>query len=179
MRNDKLFRNLCLYYASVWIDFGCVIRLSLERYVYPYCAENKSLGRFRMERDKMRSPKKQKTHWNFQSHNLSKISLLKLFSRPIRRRLFRLRFEILEVGEFQSRNCGGLPSQCKVICLRPKICLDSHALYMQFVPVFYTWYTIEIWKPAGHCDRQITNPVGHTGDRAGQWPMTSGYFMHW
>ena len=28
--------------------------------------------------------------------------------------------------------------------------------------------TIKIWKP-----------VGHTWNRAGQWPMTGGYFMHW
>ena len=36
----------------------------------------------------------------------------------------------------------------------------------------YYIYTIEIWKPAGHCNRQKTNPIGHT------WPMTGGYFMH-
>ena len=39
------------------------------------------------------------------------------------------------------------------------------------------WYTIEIWKP-GHCARWKTNPVGHTWNHAGQWPMTDGYFMH-
>ena len=49
----------------------------------------------------------------------------------------------------------------------------------QFVPVLFIWYTIEIWKPTGHCDRQKTNPVCHTWNRAGQWPMTGGYFMDW
>ena len=60
-------------------------------------------------------------------------------------------------------------------------CVRQSALragHWQFVPVFCIWYTIEIWKPAGHCDRQRTNPVGHTGNRARQWPMTGGYFMH-
>ena len=46
------------------------------------------------------------------------------------------------------------------------------------VPDICIWYTIEIWKPAGHCDRQKTNPVGHTWNPAGQWPLTDGYFMH-
>ena len=36
------------------------------------------------------------------------------------------------------------------------------ASHSQFVLVFCIWYTIEIWKPAGHCDRQNANPVGHT-----------------
>ena len=39
--------------------------------------------------------------------------------------------------------------------------------------------TIEIWKPAGHCDRQETNRAGHTWNRAGQWPVTGGYFMRY
>ena len=51
--------------------------------------------------------------------------------------------------------------------------------HSQFVPVFCIWYTIEIWKPAVHCDRQKTNPVGHTWNRAGQSPMIGAYFMHW
>ena len=46
-----------------------------------------------------------------------------------------------------------------------------------FVPVFCIWYTIEIWKPAGHCDRQKRNPVSHTWNRVGQWPVNGGYFM--
>ena len=52
------------------------------------------------------------------------------------------------------------------------------ACHSQFVSVFCIWCTIEIWKPTGHCDRQKTNPVGHTWNRAGRWPMTGGYFMH-
>ena len=48
----------------------------------------------------------------------------------------------------------------------------------RFVSVFCIWYTIEIWKPASHCDRQKTNPVGHTWNCAGQWTMTGGYFLH-
>ena len=51
--------------------------------------------------------------------------------------------------------------------------------HSQLVPVFCLWYTFEIWKPAGHSDQQKTNPVGHTWNRAGQWPMTGGDFMHW
>ena len=54
-----------------------------------------------------------------------------------------------------------------------------HARHSQFVSVFCIWYTIEIWKPAGHCDWRKTNLVGHTWNRTGQWPMTGGYFMHW
>ena len=54
----------------------------------------------------------------------------------------------------------------------------ASAGHSQFVPVFCILYTIEIWKPAGHWDRQKTNPVGHTWNRAGEWLMTGGYFMH-
>ena len=44
-----------------------------------------------------------------------------------------------------------------------------------FVPVIRnsyrsSVYTVEIWKPTGHCDRQKMNPVGHTWNRARQWP---------
>ena len=46
--------------------------------------------------------------------------------------------------------------------------------HSQFVPVIRIWYTIEIWKPAGHCDLQKTNCVGHTWNHARQWPMTGG-----
>ena len=53
--------------------------------------------------------------------------------------------------------------------------LASHS---QSVPVFCVRYIIEIWKPAGHCDRQQTNPVGHTLNHVRQWQMTGGYFMH-
>ena len=53
------------------------------------------------------------------------------------------------------------------------------ASHSQFVSVFCIWwYTIEIRKPAGHCDQQKTNPVGYTWNRAEQWPMTGNYFMH-
>ena len=51
--------------------------------------------------------------------------------------------------------------------------------HSQFLPLSCIWYAIEFWKPAGHCDQQKTNPVGHTWNRAGQWPMTGCYFMHW
>ena len=51
--------------------------------------------------------------------------------------------------------------------------------HSRFVPVIHIWYTIKIWKPVGHCDGQKTNPVSHTWNRAGQWPMTGRYFMHW
>ena len=47
--------------------------------------------------------------------------------------------------------------------------------HSKFVPVFCIRYTIEIQKAAGHCDRQKANPVGHTWNSAGQWPITSGY----
>ena len=50
--------------------------------------------------------------------------------------------------------------------------------HSQFEPVFCIWYTIEIWKPVGHCDRQKTDTAGHTWNRAVQWPMTGYYFMH-
>ena len=51
--------------------------------------------------------------------------------------------------------------------------LALRAGHSQFVPVFCIWYTIEIWKPAGLCDRQKTNHVGHTWNCAGQWPRSA------
>ena len=40
--------------------------------------------------------------------------------------------------------------------------------HSQFVPVFSIWYTIEFWKPDGHCDCQKMNPACHTWNRAGR-----------
>jgi len=61
-------------------------------------------------------------------------------------------------------------------CVRQWTLRAGHS---QFVPVIRIWYTIEIWKPVGHCDGQKTNPVGLTWNRAGQLPMIGRYFMHW
>ena len=49
---------------------------------------------------------------------------------------------------------------------------------LQFVTVFCIWYTIEIWNPAGHCDRQKTNRVGHIWNRVGEWLTDDRWLFH-
>ena len=57
-------------------------------------------------------------------------------------------------------------------CVRQSTLRAGHSRLLQVICV---WYTIEIWKPVCHCDRQKTNHVVHTWNRAGQWPMNVSY----
>ena len=63
--------------------------------------------------------------------------------------------------------------QCKTLnCVKQSA---LHAGHWQFVPVFCICYTIEIWKPARHCDRRVLS-VHFSLNRP--FSMIGGYFMH-